>query len=102
MPEQLLTVSEAAKALRVSGESVRRFLRLGRINGRKVGKEWRIASLDVRPPKPVVEKVDGPRARVVIAVPDGGADIEVVFGDGRRVNTTASEIRSRAGITETY
>jgi excisionase family DNA binding protein len=38
----VLTVSQAAKVLGYNAKEVRRLLGQGKINGRKVGSEWRI------------------------------------------------------------
>lgn len=44
---QVLTVDEAARALRVSPESIRRWLRDGLIQGVKFGHVWRVARDEV-------------------------------------------------------
>lgn len=44
---QVLTSEEAAKALRVSGESVRRWLRDGSMRGVRVGRTWRVSRDEV-------------------------------------------------------
>ena len=40
--ETLLTVEEAANALKVRVETVRRWLRDGTLRGRKIGRIWRV------------------------------------------------------------
>ena len=39
---ELLRVSEAAAILKVSGQSVRNYLNSGKIDGIKVGRNWRV------------------------------------------------------------
>jgi len=41
--QEVLTAEEAARYLRVGERTLRRMLREGRLPGRKVGREWRIA-----------------------------------------------------------
>ncbi len=45
--ETLLTVEEAANALKVRVETVRRWLREGTLRGRKIGRIWRIAESEL-------------------------------------------------------
>lgn len=45
--ETLLTVEEAARALKVRVETVRRWLREGTLRGRKIGRIWRIPESEV-------------------------------------------------------
>ena len=43
----LLTVDEVADRMRVTGASVRRWIRAGELRAIKAGKEWRIATAEV-------------------------------------------------------
>ena len=45
--EKFLTVEEAALALQVNTDTVRRWLRQGELKGRKLGRIWRIAQSDL-------------------------------------------------------
>lgn len=48
MTEELLTVGEVAKKLRVSEETVKRMLRLKQLPGYKItGGAWRVSALDL-------------------------------------------------------
>ena len=38
-----LTIEEAAELLRIHPETIRRLLRLKRLPGKKIGREWRIS-----------------------------------------------------------
>jgi excisionase family DNA binding protein len=42
MPEEFLTVEEVAERLKVHPESVRDWLRAGKLKGLKAGRQWRI------------------------------------------------------------
>jgi excisionase family DNA binding protein len=42
MPDEILTVEEAATILKISAFTVRKYLREQKLEGKKVGKEWRI------------------------------------------------------------
>lgn len=44
---ELMTVQETAKYLKVDTETVRRWLREGKIPGSKVGRKWLISKLDI-------------------------------------------------------
>lgn len=46
--ERLFTVEEAAQALRLHGDTVRLWLRTGRLRGIKVGRSWRVAEQELR------------------------------------------------------
>ncbi len=43
----VLTPAEVAAAMRVSGDTVLRLLRTGRLRGHKFGKQWRITRADL-------------------------------------------------------
>lgn len=45
--DKLLNADEVAEYLRISTVFARRLLRLGRIKGKKVGKEWRVKLSDL-------------------------------------------------------
>lgn len=45
--EKFLTVEEAAELLQVNNDTVRRWLRLGELKGRKLGRVWRISPSDL-------------------------------------------------------
>lgn len=47
MDSELLTTEEVAKALRVSEEAVRFWLREGKLRGLRVGRRWRIRKDDL-------------------------------------------------------
>jgi excisionase family DNA binding protein len=48
MPDELLTVPEAAQRLKVNAETVRRWLREGVLTGVKLGKrQWRVRTSDL-------------------------------------------------------
>ena len=68
-PEGMITVREAARRLNRSIEQVRRYLREGRLKGRRIGQQWFIdeASLAGRPfryptPKPGTRRIAEPAA----------------------------------------
>ena len=42
MTDRLLNIHEVAEILRVSAETVRRFLRTGKLTGVKFGRGWRV------------------------------------------------------------
>lgn len=46
--EDLLTVEEAAHALRIDEDTVRNWLRTGQISGYKLGRSWRISRSDLK------------------------------------------------------
>lgn len=46
--ERLFTVEEAAQTLRLHDDTVRLWLRTGRLRGVKVGRSWRIAEQELR------------------------------------------------------
>jgi acetyl-CoA synthetase len=46
--ERLFTVEEAAQTLRLHDDTVRLWLRTGRLRGIKVGRSWRIAEQELR------------------------------------------------------
>jgi excisionase family DNA binding protein len=46
--DEIYTVADVAKALRVGPQTVRALLRGGRLKGRKYGREWAVRSVDVR------------------------------------------------------
>lgn len=48
MNEKLYSVDEAAERLHLHPEVVRRWLRSGRLPGRKLGREWRVAAADLQ------------------------------------------------------
>lgn len=48
MTERLLTMNEAAAYLRVSRDTVSRWVRDGKLKGSKLGSQWRFSSDDVR------------------------------------------------------
>jgi excisionase family DNA binding protein len=47
MPDKLLIIDEAADALRVSPETIRRYLRSHALRGVKIGGQWRIHEADL-------------------------------------------------------
>src|SRR3990172_1014205 len=68
-PEGMITVQEAARRLNRSIEQVRRYLREGKLKGRRIGQQWFIdeASLAGRPfrypaPKPGALRIAEPAA----------------------------------------
>jgi len=46
--EQVYTVEEAAKALKVNPETVKRMLRTGKLGAIKIGRLWRIRESDLQ------------------------------------------------------
>ncbi|MBP7636069.1 helix-turn-helix domain-containing protein [Candidatus Ozemobacteraceae bacterium] len=65
-PQKLLTLKEASDILHVNPEVLRRWLRGGRVNGVKVGSDWRISQAELsnmlRPSRPASAAVsDGPK-----------------------------------------
>ncbi len=65
-PQKLLTLKEASDILHVNPEVLRRWLRGGRVNGVKVGSDWRISQAELsnmlRPSRPAPAAVsDGPK-----------------------------------------
>ncbi len=65
-PQKLLTLKEASDILHVNPEVLRRWLRGGRVNGVKVGSDWRISQTELsnmlRPARPAPAVVsDGPK-----------------------------------------
>jgi len=68
--EELLTLAEAAEALRVSQATVRRLIDAGELRGVRVGRLWRV-------PKPAVEEYlggDDPLAVLEALARQGGED----------------------------
>jgi excisionase family DNA binding protein len=47
MPEEYLTVTEAAAILKVSIETIRRYLRAGKLKNYKIGRQYRIRRPDL-------------------------------------------------------
>lgn len=70
-PQKLLTLKEASEILHVNPEVLRRWLRGGRVNGVKVGSDWRISQAELanmlRPGRPATAAsaaatvADGPK-----------------------------------------
>lgn len=50
MTQKLLTPEEAAAQFGVSPETIRRWCRQGKLQGVKVGEQWRVISEDEQPP----------------------------------------------------
>lgn len=46
--DEIYTVADVARALRVGPQMVRALLRAGSLKGRKYGREWAVRSVDVR------------------------------------------------------
>jgi excisionase family DNA binding protein len=46
-PQRLLTIQETAEILHMNPEVVRRWLRAGKISGRKIGSDWRVPVADL-------------------------------------------------------
>lgn len=44
---QILTVEQAAEKLQMSPKAVRKYLRTGKLPGRKIGKAWRLLESDL-------------------------------------------------------
>ncbi len=47
MEEELLTVDRVAQIVRLHPRTVRRFIREGRLNAKKIGKQWRVRRNDL-------------------------------------------------------
>ncbi len=47
MEDELLTVDRVAQMLRLHPRTVRRFIREGRLNAKKIGKQWRVRRNDL-------------------------------------------------------
>jgi excisionase family DNA binding protein len=45
--EKILTVQQAAELLQCKPQTVRNYLKAGKLPGRRIGKEWRIVEADV-------------------------------------------------------
>ncbi len=58
MNETLLTVKQAADRLQVETHTVRHWLRLGRVHGVKIGRDWRISARELS------ARVSGKPARI--------------------------------------
>jgi len=48
MKDELLTTKQAAQRLGLSSDHVRRLLEQGKIQGKKVGRDWVVLSLDYK------------------------------------------------------
>lgn len=67
MAEELLTVKEAAKRLKIHPQTIRRWIRRGLLRASKVGpRQWRIRESDlaVEPPRPSAEELERRAAAV--------------------------------------
>lgn len=64
----LVTLREAGEMLRVSGNTMRRWLRLGYVPGAKPGRDWRIRRVDV---EKLLEEVNDGRGSVGATEPGG-------------------------------
>ncbi len=47
MSNRILTLEQAAEVMQLKPETIRRYLKSGKLPGRKVGKQWRIAEDDL-------------------------------------------------------
>ena len=96
-PEGLITVSEAARRLGRSIEQVRRYLREGKLPGRRIGQQWFIeeAALEprYRPSGGPLQQIKEPAA-VMDARRVSNEEIEALM---RRIDEDVEAIRRRLG-----
>lgn len=86
-PEEMLTVAEAARRLGRSIEQVRRYLREGKLPGRRIGQQWFIPAEAVQP---LYRQTGGPVAR--IGEPAATLEVERMSQEGRAM--TIAEIEA--------
>lgn len=48
MENQLLTLEEAAERLKISKFTVRRFIEIGKLEGVRVGRQWRVTEEEIK------------------------------------------------------
>ncbi|HLB26130.1 MAG TPA: helix-turn-helix domain-containing protein [Dehalococcoidia bacterium] len=99
-PEAMITVQEAARRLNRSIEQVRRYLREGKLRGRRIGQQWFIdeASLRIPPLRYQAGPSREGQLREAAAVMEKGAmskeEIEALF---KRIDERREAIRRRLG-----
>ncbi len=97
VPAGLITVSEAARRLGRSIEQVRRYLREGKLPGRRIGQQWFIeeAALGRRyeAPEPRVHRI-GEAVAVMETARTAREMMEALF---RRIDEDVEAIRRRLG-----
>lgn len=97
-PEDMITVSEAARLLSRSIEQVRRYLREGKLGGRRIGQQWFID-------KAALGKLYTPSSRRYLMVREAAAVMEApkktvtkeIAELTRRVQRNREAIRRRLG-----
>src|SRR5262245_20032549 len=95
----LYTADEVAELLNLHVKTVRRYLRDGRIKGRRIGKEYRIARADLDAFAGEIRVVDRPVARTRHVVASTVLDADVVTPeDSHRITTLVmASLNSRKG-----
>jgi len=99
-PEGMITVQEAARRLNRSIEQVRRYLRAGKLRGRRIGQQWFIDEASLRIPP--LRYQTGPsregKLREAAAVMEkrkiSKAEIEALF---KRIDRRVEALRRRLG-----
>jgi excisionase family DNA binding protein len=87
----LVSVADAAKRLERSTEQVRRYLREGRLTGRRVGGQWFIDRTAIEAFRTAMREPQGFLEKVAPASDGGGDPLAMVIGIGRGGGSNVAE-----------
>ena len=90
-PGDLVSVADAAKRLERSTEQVRRYLREGRLTGRRVGGQWFIDRRAIEAFRNALREPQGFLDRVKPAAEDVNDPLAAVIGIGRGGGSNVAE-----------
>jgi excisionase family DNA binding protein len=100
-PDAMITVHEAARRLNRSTEQVRRYLREGKLRGRRIGGQWFIDEQDIDAPQLPVTSGRGQMGEAIAMYGPGTSDREAYKANIEeviaRVAARREQIRKRIG-----